>query len=98
MHFLFLSIQKFKVKGLVAQFCPTLHDPMDYSPTGSSVHGSLQARILEWVVIPFSRGSSLPRDPTQVSWIAGRFFTIWAIREARPDPLIYETNHEREKH
>ena len=47
MHFLFLTIQKFKVKGLVAQFCPTLHDPMDYSPTGSSVHGSLQARILE---------------------------------------------------
>ena len=43
----------------------------------SSVHGILQARILEWVAIPFSRGSSWPRDWTRVSCIAGRFFTIW---------------------
>ena len=67
---------------LVAQWCPTLCDPMDCSPPGSSVHGILQARILEWVVISFSRGSSQPRDGTQVSCIAGRFFTIWATREA----------------
>ena len=45
-----------KVKVLVAQSCPTLWDPMDYSPPGSSVRGILQARILEWVAIPFSRG------------------------------------------
>ena len=50
---------KVKVKVLVAQSCPTLWDPMDCSPRGSSVHGILQARILEWVAIPFSRRSSL---------------------------------------
>ena len=55
--------------------CPTLCDPVDYSPTGSSVHGIHQARILEWVVIAYSRGSSRPRDQTQVSCIAVRFFT-----------------------
>ena len=49
---------------------------------GSSVHEISQARILEWVAISFSRGSSQPRDWTQVSWIAGRFFTVWATREA----------------
>ena len=54
----------------VTQPCLTLCDPMDYS-----VHGILQARILEWVAFPFSRGSSQPRDQTQVSRIAGRFFT-----------------------
>ena len=58
-----------------AQLYPTLWDPMDYSPPGSSVHGTLQARVLKWVAIPFSRGSSQPRDQTQVSHIAGRFFT-----------------------
>ena len=51
---------------LVAQLCPTLCDPMDCSPPGSSVHGILQARILEWIAIPFSRGSSWSRDQTQV--------------------------------
>ena len=68
---------------LVTQFCLTLCDPMDCSPPGSSIHGILQARILEWVAISFSRGSSQPRDWTQVSSIAGRFFTIWATREAQ---------------
>ena len=60
------------------QLCPTLCNPMDYSPPGSSVYGILQARILEWVVMPSSRGSSRPRDRTHVSCsscIAGRFFT-----------------------
>ena len=51
-----------KKKVLVAQSCLTLCDPMDCRPPGSSVHGILQARILEWVAVPFSRGSSQPRD------------------------------------
>ena len=59
---------------LVTQSSPTLCDPMDYSPPGSSVRGILQARILEWVAISFSRGSSQPRDGTQVSCVAGTFF------------------------
>ena len=63
-------ILPWKVKVKVAQSCLTLCDPMDYT-----VHGILQARILEWVVSPFSRGSSQPRDQTQVSLIAGGFFT-----------------------
>ena len=61
---------------LAAQSCPTLCDPMVCCPPGSSVHGILQARILEWVVISFFRGSSQPRDQTEVLYIAGRFFTI----------------------
>ena len=59
-----------------------LCNPMDYSLSGSFVHGILQATALELVAISFSRGSSLPKDWTQVSWIVGRFFTIWATREA----------------
>ena len=66
----------------VTPSCPTLYDPRDCSPGGSSVHGILQARILESVAIPFSRGSSWSRDWTWVSHIAGRFFTIWASKEA----------------
>ena len=64
---------------LVAQLCPTLWKPTECSPQGSSVHGILQARILEWIAIPFSRGFSWPRDWTLVSCIAGRFFTVWAM-------------------
>ena len=64
---------------LAAQLCLTLCKPVDYSPPGSSVHGILQARILECVATPSSRRSSWSRDPTQVSCIAGRSFTIWAI-------------------
>ena len=60
----------------VAQLCPTLCDPMDCSPPSSSIHGILQARILEWVAISFSRGSFQPRDQTQVSHIAGRHFNL----------------------
>ena len=55
--------------------------PHDWSPPGSSIHGILQARILEWVAISFSRGSSQPRNQTQASHIVGRCFTIWATRE-----------------
>ena len=61
--------------GLVAKLCMNSCDPMDCSPPGSSIHRILQARILEWVAISFSRGSSQPRDRTHVSCIAGRFFT-----------------------
>ena len=60
----------------IAQSCPTLSDPMDCSPPGSSVHGILQARILEWVAVPSSRGSSQPRNRTWVSYIESRFFTL----------------------
>ena len=60
----------------VDQLCPTLCDPMDCSLPDSSVHGIFQARVLEWIAISSSRGSSQPRDQTQVSHIAGRFFTI----------------------
>ena len=67
---------------LVAQSCLTLCSPVDCSLPGSSIHGISQARILEWVAMPSSRGSSRPRDQTQVSCIAGRFFTDWATREA----------------
>ena len=62
---------------LVAQSCRTLCHLMDSSPPGSSVHGFLQARILEMVDVPFSRGSSWPRDWTWVSCFAGRSFTVW---------------------
>ena len=77
---------------LVVQSCLTLCDPMDYSWIGSSVHGILQARILEWVTIPFSRGCSWPSDQTQVSALAGGLFTVWAL-PGKPDiyvlPLLY---------
>ena len=62
-------------ESVVAQSSPALCQPVNYSPPGSTVHGILQARVLEWVAIPFSRGSSQPRNWTQVSSIAGRFFT-----------------------
>ena len=71
---------------LAAQSRPTLCDPMDCSPPGSSVHGISQATILEWVDISFSRGSSQARCRTKVSWKAERFFTIWATREAHGSP------------
>ena len=61
---------------LVIQSYLTLCNPMEYSPPGSSVHGIFQARILEWVAISFSRGSFLPRNQTQVSCFACRFFTV----------------------
>ena len=57
---------------------------MNCSLPDSSVHGIFQARMLEWVAIPFSRGSSQPSDRTQISYIAGRFFIIWATKEEAP--------------
>ena len=61
--------------------CLTLCDPMDCSPPGSSVHGILQGRILEWVAVSFYKGSSQPRDCIQVSHIAGKLFTNWVTRK-----------------
>ena len=66
----------------IARSCPTRCHPMGCSPPGSSVHGILQAGMLEWVARLFSLGSSWPRDQTQVFRIAGGFFTIWATRDA----------------
>ena len=63
---------------LLTQLCPTLWDPMDCSPLGSSD----SVRTLEWVAVPLSRGSSWPRDRTWVSHTAGRIFTIWTTPEA----------------
>ena len=60
--------------------------PLGCSPAGSSVHGILQARTLEWVAISFSRGSSQPRDWTWATYIAGGFFTTWDTRKAQYDP------------
>ena len=69
---------KVKMKVKVTQSCLTFCDPLD-----CTVHGILQARILEWVTSPFSRGSSQSRDRTQVSCFAGGFFTSWATKEAQ---------------
>ena len=69
-------------KNTTFQSCPIPWDSMDHSSPDSSVHGILQARILKWVAIPFSREYSQPREQTQVCHTAGRFFTIWATREA----------------
>ena len=86
-----------EVKVWVAQSWATLCDPMDCSPPGSSVHGILQPRILEWVAIPFSRRSSQPRDWTLILQVY--IFTVWASREAPNhdnkiglDPEAMETN------
>ena len=68
-----------RVKVLIAQLCLTLCHPMDCSPPCSSVHGILQARILEWVAMPSSRASFQPRDQTPVSCIAGRFFRVTCL-------------------
>ena len=73
--------KKEKKKSAVVQLCPTLWDPVDCSLPGSSVHGILQARTLEWVAISFSGGSSRPTDWTWVFVIGGRCFNLWATRE-----------------
>ena len=72
--YIYIDISEVKI----AQSCLTLCNPVDYT-----VHGILQARILDWVAFLFTRGSSQPRDRTQVSCIAGGFFTSWATREAQ---------------
>ena len=77
----YITVLPSGLQVLVAQSCLTLCDPMDCSPSCFSVHGIFQARILECVHISFSKGSSQFRDRTPVFSIAGRFFTICAIRE-----------------
>ena len=72
----------------VAQSCPTLCDPMDCSLPGS-IHEIFQARILEWVAISFSRGSSRSREWTWVSRISGRRFTVWATRGAFSNLYVF---------
>ena len=69
-----------------AQSCLTLCDPMDHSPPGSSVHGSLQARMLDWVAISSSRGSSWPRDRAHVSCLGRRILYHWTIWIKRRNP------------
>ena len=85
---------------LVVQSCPTLYDPTNYSPPGFSVHGIPQARILEWIATPFSRGSRRPRDRTLVSCISGRFFTVWATGKSSstqsPSPISQHADHSLE--
>ena len=77
LHLQLLSLSS-RLCGLIAQSFLTLCDTTNCSLSGSSIHGILQARILEWNAIPLSRGSSWPRDRAKVSCIAGRFFAIWA--------------------
>ena len=82
LFFTLLGSVFFIIVSEVAQSCPTPCDPMALRLPGSSLHGILQARVLEWVAISFFRGSSWPRDRTWVSWIPGRRFNLWATREA----------------
>ena len=77
-----VKLIKIESESDITQSCPTLCDPMECSLPCSSIHGIFQARVLEWIAISFSRGSSGPRDWTWVSHITGRHFTIWATREA----------------
>ena len=78
-----LSCVSIESESEVTQSCPTLWDPMNSSLPGSSLHGIFQARVLEWVAISFSRGSSRPRDWIWVSCIVGGRFTVWATREVK---------------
>ena len=85
-----IHVLKYPVLCLVAQSYLTLYNLMDCSPSGSSVHGVSQARILEWVAMPSSRGSSQPRDQTQVSHIEGRFIPVRAPREVLEVSYLFE--------
>ena len=76
-----MAVYQVSSQVLVIQSCLTLCNPTDFSRPGSSVHGILQARVLEWVAIPFSRGSFQPRDWTWVPCIAGGFLNVWTTRE-----------------
>ena len=82
-NYVFKCTKEYMKVKTVSRLCLTLCDPMDCSLPGSSVHGILQARLLEWVAIPFSRASSWPRDQIWISGIIGRFFTVWAARKAK---------------
>ena len=99
----FRKQQRIESESEVAQSCLTLCDPMDCSLPGSSVHGIFQAIVLEWTAISFSRGSSQPRDWTQVSYIVDRWFTVWATRKCVEAPnkcclllLLLQSAHKSE--
>ena len=77
-----MPVQKICSMLLLVESCPTLCDPTDCSPPGSSVHGISQARVIEWVAISFSRGSSQPRDGTCISCIDRRILYYWSTSEA----------------
>ena len=79
---------------LVAWSCLTVHDPMDCSWAGSSVHGISQARILEWVAISSSRGSSQPRDRIWVFCVTGKLFTIWVFINIKLNNFLYYLNRD----
>ena len=83
------QITTMKSESEVTQWCLTLCDPVYCSLPGSSVHGILQARILEWITVSFSRGSSRPRDWIQISRISGRRFNPWATREAQNKSIVF---------
>ena len=93
MYWLYLINCQYSSCGLIKVLSHSvMSDPLQpcgLSPPGSSVRGILQARILEWVVMSSSRGSSQPRDWTQVSCVAGVFFTIWATREGLKVAFVY---------
>ena len=101
-----LCIRSLGVHAKLLQLCPTLCNPIDRCPPGSSIHGILQARILDWVTMPSSRAYSQPRDQTHVSWspaLAGESFTTRTTREAHQKLLktkkgkrakVNEENHE----
>ena len=86
-HFRYLLVGCFRPEkeSEVSQSCLTLWDPMDCSLPGSSIHGILQARTLEWVAIPFSKGSFQPRNRSWVFFIASWLFTVWATKETLVD-------------
>ena len=84
---MFLTTYSFNKWKLVAQLYQTLCNPVAYSPSGSSAHGILQARILEWVAISFSGGSAWPRDWTQVSCTAGRLYSL--SHQGNPECAAY---------
>ena len=89
--YIYFICKERKKENEVTQSCPTVCDPVDCSLPGSSVHGILQARILEWVAISFSRGSSRPRDQTQVFCIAGRRFrACWDLRDHLSQYLVLQ--------
>ena len=107
-----LHVSPKKVRALVSQSCSALCDPMDYNPADSSVHGILQARILEWVPIPFPKGSSWSRDQTWVFRIAGGFLSseppgtprnfpkpvFCTVTAAQPSRLSFSNSHSPKLH
>ena len=97
LSFWFCSEVKKKKKKRSESVSPSVmsdsSDPMNCTPPASFVYGIFQARILKWIAMPFSRGSSWPRDWTWVSCIAGRFFTVWSTRNFCSNYMLYYLDH-----